>query len=216
MELALTSDISDEAIERQALAQNINAQDDQHGTTLLHWAARVGDVKAVKKLLALGANPNLKDNRDETPLWLAVLDDKSEILTLLLEHGAQVSGLNKDKENIVLWALECWSSLCLESLLAVADPSELELKDKLGRNALHRAIRYDFHRAIHLLLKAGADPRVTNAIALTAVDVAEEICSDQDIIGELRVVAEKKDIEDTLKASSGVQKSNTPRKSKSL
>jgi ankyrin repeat protein len=44
----------------------------EHGFTLLHAASYHSNVKAVKTLLSLGADPNQQDYRQQTPLHIAI------------------------------------------------------------------------------------------------------------------------------------------------
>ena len=59
----------------------------KHGT--IHGAARGGDIEAVKEFLAAGADVNAKNAIDETPLDLAIENDKTEIADLLRKHGGK-------------------------------------------------------------------------------------------------------------------------------
>jgi ankyrin repeat protein len=69
----------------------INAQDDQ-GQTALHYAVRFG-VQAIRQLLNAGADPNILNNKGESPLLLAtsVLESSSTlslVVAELLKAGA--------------------------------------------------------------------------------------------------------------------------------
>ncbi|TEB05158.1 hypothetical protein FA13DRAFT_1750261 [Coprinellus micaceus] len=55
----------------------------------LAWAAIEGDVDLVNRLLACGADPNLKGGYYGSALHVCALDGKNEkIVQILLEHGA--------------------------------------------------------------------------------------------------------------------------------
>ena len=41
------------------------------GKTALHWSAAVENIEAMVMLLQSGANVDVQDNKDETPLFLA-------------------------------------------------------------------------------------------------------------------------------------------------
>lgn len=58
------------------------------GRTALHWAAAVNNIEVAKLLLRRGANRDLQDNNDETPLFLAVKNGRFEMAKLLLENLA--------------------------------------------------------------------------------------------------------------------------------
>ena len=54
----------------------------------LKTAARKGDLKAVKKMLEDGANPNIKNGSGGTPLVWAAYYGHTEMVKVLLEYGA--------------------------------------------------------------------------------------------------------------------------------
>lgn len=58
-------------------------------------AAGNGDVAAVEQLLAEGANIDAKNTGGYTPLILAALRDKSDVVKLLLDKGASVEAPEK-------------------------------------------------------------------------------------------------------------------------
>lgn len=76
---------------------------DRDGNTLLHLAAYIGDVNAVRKLLTQGADSSLLNNKSESPRHIAARHDLSryliedmskqyeEILALLLEQEAKIT-----------------------------------------------------------------------------------------------------------------------------
>ncbi len=68
----------------------VTVQDLKNGFTPLHYAARAGNIPAVKFLLEKGAVVNAKNNPDEsiTPLLCACLGNHTEIAKILLSQGA--------------------------------------------------------------------------------------------------------------------------------
>lgn len=63
------------------------------------WASKMNQLKALKVLLAKGANPNLKDSDGGTPLvtCCALPGTRPEIVETLLAHGADVSLLARSR-----------------------------------------------------------------------------------------------------------------------
>uniref|UniRef100_A0A3B3ZAP4 Uncharacterized protein n=1 Tax=Periophthalmus magnuspinnatus TaxID=409849 RepID=A0A3B3ZAP4_9GOBI len=63
---------------------DINAVDDHKSA--LHWAAAVNNVEATLVLLKNGANRDMQDNKEETPLFLAAREGSFEAAQVLLDH----------------------------------------------------------------------------------------------------------------------------------
>ena len=63
---------------------------DREGRSDLHYAARDGDLVAVAKLVAAGADVNLQDKRGWSPLHFAAQASSSQVTAHLLAHGASV------------------------------------------------------------------------------------------------------------------------------
>jgi ankyrin repeat protein len=71
-----------------AAGADLDEFDDFRMTPLL-WAIMRGDISAVKILLEAGADPNVKPNPDDSPLWSAEDDfGLMEIAALLRSYGA--------------------------------------------------------------------------------------------------------------------------------
>jgi ankyrin repeat protein len=51
----------------------------------------------VKALIGCGANVNAKDNQQLTPLHLAATLGKTEVVTVLVQHGADIGATYKDR-----------------------------------------------------------------------------------------------------------------------
>ena len=58
------------------------------GSTALSEASCCGHLEIVQTLLALGADPNIANKRDRTPLYRAAFNDHVPIMRVLLEAGA--------------------------------------------------------------------------------------------------------------------------------
>ncbi|NXS13670.1 NOTC1 protein, partial [Neodrepanis coruscans] len=66
---------------------DVNAVDDL-GKSALHWAAAVNNVEAAVVLLKNGANKDMQNNKEETPLFLAAREGSYETAKVLLDHFA--------------------------------------------------------------------------------------------------------------------------------
>lgn len=72
----------------------INSKDPM-GQTILHYAA-LSDLEGTKLCLEKGADVNVEDIDGDTPLMNAVANHETEIVKLLLQHGASIHAQNKE------------------------------------------------------------------------------------------------------------------------
>jgi ankyrin repeat protein len=63
---------------------------DEAGNSLLMLAAYHGHLDTVKLLLGRGANPDLRNDRDQTPIAGALFKGEREIVDLLKKAGADL------------------------------------------------------------------------------------------------------------------------------
>jgi ankyrin repeat protein len=77
-----------------ALIENgaeINIQEGQKKRTALHLASLCDNAKNVQKLLLIGANPNIRDFDDKTPIHLAAEKGNMTSAKVLVEYGANLN-----------------------------------------------------------------------------------------------------------------------------
>jgi len=74
-----------------ALELRKNADFPSGGFTALMWAARNGDDTIVRKLVAAGADVNLRNGDDATAMSIAIVNDRFDMAALLLELGADAN-----------------------------------------------------------------------------------------------------------------------------
>ena len=81
---------------------DVNAKN-RHGTTPLHGAVEIGQIKIVEFLVAKGANVNAKGLDDLTPLHLAATRN-IEVVELLVSNGADVNAKAEGGSTPLHWA----------------------------------------------------------------------------------------------------------------
>jgi uncharacterized protein len=80
---------SDVVAMKQAISSGDNLNEFDGGLTPLLWAIFRGDTEAVRLLLESGADPNVRPNPSDSPLWHAEDDfGLTEIAELLKSYGA--------------------------------------------------------------------------------------------------------------------------------
>ncbi|KAK8135510.1 hypothetical protein PG984_003450 [Apiospora sp. TS-2023a] len=69
------------------------------GISLLHHAAKIGDVKAIERLLKHNASVDIRSSKQDTPLMMAVMANHFEAAKMLVENGADVNVMSKQYNN---------------------------------------------------------------------------------------------------------------------
>ena len=69
--------------------------EDSNGVSLLSIAVQSNSFQIVNYLLNVGANPNIRDNNNNTPLHFALTFHNYEIADMLIQRGADEKVINK-------------------------------------------------------------------------------------------------------------------------
>ena len=86
------------------LGRGVDVKIRPDGTTLLHSAAEQNICYMVEELLNRGADPNVKNDAGETPLYIACRHGHGEVASKLLSVGAQLHSSTTPTENTPLHA----------------------------------------------------------------------------------------------------------------
>ncbi|KAL4879592.1 hypothetical protein BJY04DRAFT_193206 [Aspergillus karnatakaensis] len=155
------------------LGANIDAVGNEGCTALMEVVA-TGDIEATKKLLAYGADGNACTSVNAMfPLSFAAIQGREEILSLLLDHGA-----NPELRN---WAGHTpLHSACVENQLTSATllldrGADLESLAKSGRTPLMSSSSNAGSDVIDLLIRRGANVDATDSQGMTALMLAAAI-----------------------------------------
>ncbi|MCX7897240.1 MAG: ankyrin repeat domain-containing protein [Rhodocyclaceae bacterium] len=141
---------------------------DPQGSTLLHWAARHGNLELTRFLLAQRANPNRRNRFGDTPLMLAALAGQLDVVRLLLDHRAKV---DLGGWNALHYAAFNGHAEILPWLLAAG--AEIDKPAPNGETALMLASRNGHFEAVRVLVGSGAKVDY-RAHGKTAQDLAQE------------------------------------------
>ncbi|MCJ1435453.1 hypothetical protein MMC27_004826 [Xylographa pallens] len=144
-------------MELEASTSEINAPDSQ-GRSPLSWAAARGDSQKIQILLEYGANSNLADRQNNSPLHYSKTAKCSE---MLLCHGADILSRN------------CWGATALHTVCRASGDLSLlsflltsganpNLCDHDGQTPLHDAALKSNTACIDSLIAHGADVNLTN------------------------------------------------------
>jgi ankyrin repeat protein/5-hydroxyisourate hydrolase-like protein (transthyretin family) len=131
-----------------------------------------GDLNEVKKLIK--ANPSLivcKDGQKRTPVILAALNKRADILKFLIASKAGVKAADMFGRTALHWSALVGAGDAAEVLLNHGADSETLAKD--GMTALHYAAQNGFTNVVEVLVMHGADINATNSAGITPLRAAE-------------------------------------------
>jgi len=139
--------------------------------TALHIACHEGNTAVVNHLLLNGVSVHIRDRYERTPLHDAIAVDSHEIIQLLINCGAHLTGSSRAIGEQLCAAAARGSLKRLQSYqLAGAD---MTLPDPSGRTALHLAALHGFVEIVEYLLPFHETTNETDLLGLTALDYAE-------------------------------------------
>lgn len=169
--------------------KNINSQnstlEDQNEDTILHYACQLKSVEFVKLLLKFGANPNIKNKENFTPVFEAIRSEDVEILKVLIDAGADINMIIHTTRGFLSWSsplryaysrnskagVEMFTTL----LFSGANPN---IQDNITKETiLHyvatriSTINIQFVKAIDILLNAGANANISDVNGNTPLNV---------------------------------------------
>lgn len=176
-------------------------QQNQKGETLLHLAARAGNLAHVAFLLDEGADFDIQDAQGQTPLFIAAVSNAKEVVELLILCGADLNlktiFSSQDPLEIAEAAIK-QSITKLKRLQANATPlgtplhvaaktdnrlavqllvrhMNINLQDKLGRTALHEAVLSGKLHNVRTLISGKANLHLKDYMGKTPLDLAKEM-----------------------------------------
>ena len=121
---------------------------------MLHLAVKVGATRALKALLAGGANIELTDKNRATALAEAARYGQPSCLQLLLDAGANANAQDFLGNTPLVHAVMSKHVECVRALLPVTD---LRITNILGRTALHAAVNMANEACFELVLAKVSD-----------------------------------------------------------
>jgi uncharacterized protein len=126
------------------------------GTPALHWLVRIGDRRAVDRLIAAGADVNATSRYGLRPLHVAIEAGDAAMTRALLEAGADAAAPDRAGEPPLLLAARNGSPAVIDAL--VAHGAAVDAREPhYGQTALMLAIREGHVEAVGRLIEAGAD-----------------------------------------------------------
>ncbi|KAI1326924.1 ankyrin repeat-containing domain protein [Xylariaceae sp. FL0255] len=127
----------------------------------LHMAAQRGQTGILQTLLQQNMDCNEQDSHGLTALMHAVANGHEHAVSLLLDHGAQVTVLDGSRRSVLHWAVTTRREAILRRLLQHIDKDDnvllLDAYDDKGHTPLHASIESGFEVGVDVLLSHGAN-----------------------------------------------------------
>ena len=144
-----------------AASVDINARNNNDGTTPLHLAATLGTAETVNALLAAGADIHARTKGGFTPLHLAAARETAKTVNALVAAGADIharSDLEGSITPLHSAAVGGGTAETVNALLAAgADINSRSYPE--GNTPLHLAAEYGMAETVNALIAAGAGIR---------------------------------------------------------
>jgi ankyrin repeat protein len=135
----------------------------------LQDAAEIGDLNQIKLLLQNGANIDSIDNRGRTALYVAAIEGRSNIVSYLLDQGADPNkGASwKSNQRPLHVAAEYGHVNVIRDLLRHG--AKIDERTTMGETVLQYAAWYGRSAAVKLLLEQGANPNARDQYGYSAL-----------------------------------------------
>ncbi len=149
---------------------------DRAGNTLLHYAAKAGNLDFTQRLIDARVDPDICDNKGKTALHYAAKAGNYELISLLVK---KVDLEIKDKNGQTALHILVKSNQ-VENLREIYTNNPIvfklscDVKDKEGKTALHYAAIKGNYELIKLLLEKGVDPKIKDNNGQTALHILVE------------------------------------------
>jgi len=137
---------------------DINDRDESDRTPLMYAAAFNDDPEVIRILAESNARVNARDKDGLSPLIIAVSNENTGAVEVLLELGANVNAIDGLLEySSLIWAIEKENIEIIEMLLEAGADVNARY-GVLGYSSLIRALQKENPDIVRILLQAGADP----------------------------------------------------------
>lgn len=143
-----------------------SAEANAQGRQLLEAAAR-GDAAAVRRLLSAGAAVDIRNNNGETPLLLAVAENRLDAAVALIDAGADINLQARNLDSPWLLAGARGRTEMLRRMIPRGP--DFTLRNRYGGSALIPACHYGHVDTVKLLLTTRIDVDQINHLGWTCL-----------------------------------------------
>jgi len=147
---------------------------DTDGSSLIHSAVSGNSISAVRILVDAGVNPNLADKQGNTPLHLAISNHNEDMVTYLLNNGADKNAKVVDSQMTPLMVAVTWQAYDIVGRLVEAGV-DVNIPDKNKQTPLHKAVNIGDERLVRTLIAHHADILARDDVGRTPALVAKTL-----------------------------------------
>jgi ankyrin repeat protein len=137
----------------------------------LHEAAKVGDLEAVRNAVKR-KDVNIRSIKGEIALHYACRFASGEMVSFLVQNGAEINAANIGSESPLHWAVASATLGNVEIL--VLNGANCNSKDDLGQTPIYWAVSRNLLDIALLLANHGSDIETRNNEGKTLIEVANE------------------------------------------
>lgn len=152
----------------------LNIQD-KNGMTALHYAGKVRNWYAAKRLLEAGADTHMEDNNGRNPAHTAAEAGSDRVLRIMLDKGVVGTDDVDHNKRTVLHYVATWNLNAIAETLIDIAPDQVKVKDHHGRTPVHLAALFGSTAVLAQLLATGlVDVNAQDNLGRTVFHLAVE------------------------------------------
>jgi ankyrin repeat protein len=137
----------------------------------LHHASESNNIQAAQKALTHNNKINIRSfDRGMTALHLACGYAGEEMISFLLERGANINALLNNRQSPLHWAVA--SNILEKVKLLVVSGADIDIKDDAGQTPLYLAVSRNYINISQSLIDYGADIKTKDNEGTTLVEIA--------------------------------------------
>ncbi|XP_067653188.1 serine/threonine-protein phosphatase 6 regulatory ankyrin repeat subunit A-like [Haliotis asinina] len=130
---------------------------DEDGDNILHWACRGGNVKIVTYILIQNiVDINGKGDKEITPVMLAAYHGKTEVFDILVKKGADLSVIDEEGDNMLLWACR-GGNVKIVNYILIQNIVDINAQNNGGETPVMLAANSGDREIFDILVRKGAD-----------------------------------------------------------